>query len=53
LQAAVDGLRSRFQPEMTRWQCARHVDEMIGRSIDHWTTTCYDRYQRCWLGIMS
>ncbi|EOD37520.1 hypothetical protein EMIHUDRAFT_70453, partial [Emiliania huxleyi CCMP1516] len=52
-QAAVDGLRSRFQPEMTRWQCARHVDEMIGRSIDHWTTTCYDRYQRCWLGIMS
>ena len=28
------------------------VDDMINRSLDHWTTTCYDKYQRCWLGIL-
>ena len=43
---------SRFQPDLSRRQCARFVDDMINRSIDHWTTTCYDKYQRCWLGIM-
>ena len=33
---------------------SRHcfVDDMINRSLDHWTTTCYDKYQRCWLGIL-
>ena len=36
----------------SRRQCARFVDDMINHSIDHWTTTCYDKYQRCWLGIM-
>jgi len=49
---AVEALRARFQPQLTRWQCARFVDDMINVSLDHWTTTCYDKYQRCWLGIM-
>lgn len=35
-----------------RRQFARHVDDMVTRSLDHWSTTCYDRYQRCMLGIM-
>jgi len=51
-QAAVDALRERLQTQLTRWQCARFVDDMINRSLDHWTTTCYDKYQRCWLGIL-
>ena len=50
--AAVEALRARFQPHLSRRQCARFVDDMINRSLDHWTTTCYDKYQRCWLGIM-
>ena len=50
--AAVDALRNRFQLGMGRRQCARHVDEMVKRSLDRWTTTCYDKYQRCWLGIL-
>ena len=49
---AVDALRARFQTSLSRWQCARFIDDMINTSIDHWTTTCYDRYQRCWLGIL-
>jgi hypothetical protein len=44
--------RPRNAPATPRPQCARFVDDMINRSIDHWTTTCYDKYQRCWLGIM-
>ena len=44
---AVDALRARFQTSLSRWQCARFIDDMINTSIDHWTTTCYDRYQRC------
>ena len=51
-RATIDDLRARFQPDLSRRQCARFVDDMINRSIDHWTTTCYDKYQRCWLGIM-
>ena len=49
---AIEALHGRFQLSMGRRQCARFVDDMINRSLDHWTTTCYDRYQRCWLGIM-
>ena len=33
-------------------RCARFVDGMINRSLDHWSTTCYDKYQQCMLGIM-
>ena len=51
-RATIDDMRARFQPELSRRQCARFVDDMINRSLDHWTTTCYDKYQRCWLGIM-
>ena len=51
-QATVDAFRERFQPRLSRWQCARFVDDMVNRAIDHWTTTCYDQYQRCWLGIV-
>jgi len=49
---ALEALRSRFQLKLTRWQCARFVNDMINKSLDHWTTTCYDKYQRCWLGIL-
>ena len=51
-RATIDDLWARFQPDLSRRQCARFVDDMINHSIDHWTTTCYDKYQRCWLGIM-
>ena len=48
----VEALRHRFQPQLGKRQCARFVDDLISNSLDHWTTTCYDRFQRCWLGIM-
>jgi len=51
-EKAVDALRARFQMELNRRQYARHVDDMVTRSLDHWSTTCYDKYQRCMLGIM-
>ena len=50
--ACVEALHARFQLKASRRKCARLVDDMINRSLDHWTTTCYDKYQRCMLGIM-
>jgi phosphatidylinositol 4-kinase B len=51
-ERSIDELRDRFQLQLNKRQYARHVDDMVTRSIDHWTTNCYDRYQRCMLGIM-
>merc|ERR1711871_424209 len=51
-RGAVEAMRSRFRPNLGRRQCARFIDDMINKSLDHWSTTCYDKYQRCWLGIM-
>lgn len=50
-QASIEMLLARFQLTASRRQCARYVDEMINKSLDHWTTTCYDKYQRCFVGI--
>ena len=49
---SIDSLHGRFQLQLGRRQCARFVDGMINRSLDHWTTTCYDKYQQCMLGIL-
>ena len=50
--AVSQALEQRFQPQLTESQFARHVHELTNRALGHWTTSCYDGYQRCCLGIL-
>ena len=44
-------LNARFMTEMSDRAAMQHVNRLINEAADNWTTTCYDRYQRCCLGI--
>ncbi len=52
-QVAIDELRSRFipRPNMKKRDYIKHVDTLIGQSIDNWTTKWYDKYQYWVQGI--
>jgi phosphatidylinositol kinase/protein kinase (PI-3 family) len=47
----LDDLRGRFQTELHDRAAMEHVHNLIDLAIDNWTTTCYDSYQRCCVGI--
>jgi len=50
-QRVLDDLRERFQNELHDRAVMEYVHSLIDLSIDNWTTTCYDSYQRCCVGI--
>jgi len=47
----LEQLRERFMPRQTRVKRIAHMNALIDRSSNHWTTRFYDRYQRCCTGI--
>ena len=51
LQAAVEALRERFQPDLNDRACMDYVNALIDQSLDNWRTRWYDRYQSCFVGI--
>lgn len=50
-QRVVDEFRLRFVPDVHDNAAAEHVHDLIDLATDNWTTTCYDRYQRCCVGV--
>mmetsp|Transcript_10714 Transcript_10714/g.16165 ORF Transcript_10714/g.16165 Transcript_10714/m.16165 type:complete len:343 (-) Transcript_10714:127-1155(-) len=49
---AVEGLQQRFRLDLNDKACVEYVNTLVDDSLENWTTTCYDRYQRCFVGIM-
>ena len=47
----VAELRRRFRLDLHDRDAAEFVHTLIETSAGNWTTTCYDRYQRCCVGI--
>lgn len=47
----VEELRGRFILHLNPQQAREYVNELIDQSMDSFTTNCYDRYQRCFVGI--
>jgi phosphatidylinositol kinase/protein kinase (PI-3 family) len=47
----VEDMRTRFFPDVNDSAAVEGVHRLIDESIDNWTTTCYDRYQRFVVGI--
>ena len=49
---AVRELTHRFRPDLrTHFDVARFVNTLVDDSLANWTTRCYDKYQRCCVGI--
>jgi hypothetical protein len=53
-EAGVETLKQRLEPRenMSEGDCRTYMNTVIDESLDHWTTTCYDRYQRCCQNIL-
>jgi phosphatidylinositol 4-kinase B len=49
---AIRGIQERFRLDLSDKACQEYVNCLIDESIENWTTTCYDRYQRCFVGVM-
>jgi len=49
---AVAQLSQRFRLELNDRACLEYVNALIDESLENWTTTCYDRYQRFCVGVM-
>jgi phosphatidylinositol 4-kinase len=49
---AIRGMQERFRLDLSDKACQEYVNCLIDESIENWTTTCYDRYQRCFVGVM-
>ena len=48
----VRELTRRFRPDLrTHFDVARFVNMLVDDSLTNWTTRCYDKYQRCCVGI--
>jgi phosphatidylinositol 4-kinase len=47
----VAELRRRFRLDLSDRDAMEFVHTLIETSAGNWTTTCYDRYQRCCVGI--
>eukprot|EP00607_Mallomonas_marina_P006435 CAMPEP_0182426888 /NCGR_PEP_ID=MMETSP1167-20130531/13404_1 /TAXON_ID=2988 /ORGANISM="Mallomonas Sp, Strain CCMP3275" /LENGTH=878 /DNA_ID=CAMNT_0024608629 /DNA_START=749 /DNA_END=3385 /DNA_ORIENTATION=+ len=50
-QRVMDELKSRFRSELHDRAAMEHVHGLVDLALDNWTTTCYDSYQRCCVGI--
>lgn len=53
-EPALLNLRERFNPreQMSEADSKEYINRLIDDSLDHWTTNCYDRYQRWCQDIM-
>lgn len=51
-QRTIEQLRNRFRPEVHDQAAIEHVQHLINLATDNWTTTCYDRFQRCCVGVL-
>jgi phosphatidylinositol 4-kinase len=49
---AVKDMQDRFRLDLNDKACVEFVNSLIDSSLENWTTSCYDRYQRCFVGIM-
>ena len=47
----IDEMRARFVPHMHDQAAVQHVHSLINQSLDNWTTSCYDKYQKCCVGV--
>ena len=51
LQSTINEFKKRFRMDLNDRLAAEFVHTLIENSTGNWTTTCYDRYQRCCVGI--
>jgi hypothetical protein len=51
-QRTLELFRKRFRPDVHDQAAEEHVQQLINLATDNWTTTCYDRYQRCCVGVL-
>jgi phosphatidylinositol 4-kinase len=47
----IDEMRKRFVPHIHDQAAIGHVHVLINQSIDNWTTSCYDKYQKYFVGV--
>jgi phosphatidylinositol 4-kinase len=47
----IDDVRNRFYPTLNDNAAVEKVQWLVNSSIDNWSTSCYDRYQKCCVGI--
>jgi phosphatidylinositol 4-kinase len=48
----IEGLRARFCPDMNDSAAIERVHQLIDAAANNWTTTCYDKYQRYFTGVL-
>ena len=51
-RAVIEALNARFFPNDTPRKVLQKVHKLIDESLGSWRTTCYDKYQRCCVGIL-
>lgn len=50
-QATLESLKNRFCTDLNDNAAMERVHDLINVAANNWTTTCYDRYQRCCTGV--
>lgn len=51
-EVAVQELQERFRLDLNDRACVEFVNSLVDDSLENWRTTWYDRYQRCFVGVM-
>ena len=51
LHSTINEFKLRFRMDLNDRLAGEFVNTLIENSTGNWTTTCYDRYQRCCVGI--
>jgi phosphatidylinositol 4-kinase len=51
-EVAVQELQERFCLDLNDRACVDFVNSLVDDSLENWRTTWYDRYQRCFVGVM-
>lgn len=49
---AIEEMQQRFRLDLNDRACQEYVNTLIDNSVGNWRTTCYDRYQRWFTGVM-
>jgi phosphatidylinositol kinase/protein kinase (PI-3 family) len=47
----LESLKDRFCTDLNDNAAVERVHYLINAATNNWTTTCYDRYQRCCTGV--
>lgn len=50
--STIDDMKKRFVLEMHDHAAVEYVHQLINQSVEDWTTSCYDHYQRCCVGVL-